>query len=81
MDMEGSTAAAAAGLPAAADINGRRPSVGMRNPKAGLIRRCSLEFRTYLEALTRHALLRHLLLPLASPVGQGRRALGKPRQD
>ena len=33
MDME--VAGAAAGV-AAADINGRRPSVGMRNPKAGL---------------------------------------------
>ena len=44
MDMEGSGvvgtgATAAAGVPAA-DVNGRRPSVGMRNPKEGLNRWC-----------------------------------------
>ena len=55
MDMEGTgaivdtAAMAAAGVPAAAaDVNGRRPSVGMRNPKEGLNiqRGVSLKFRT-----------------------------------
>ena len=50
MDMEGTgavdtAAMAAAGVPAAADVNGRRPSVGMRNPKEGLNKRRSLKIQ------------------------------------